>query len=216
VVLVLTKTDPGAGHSGISIILVPTDVEGFTANTIDNKLGIKASDLAELVLDDVRVPQNHLVGEENKGFFHLMDFFPSARVNVAAQAVGVSQAALDVATAYANEREQFDQSIADFQAIRHMMAEIDTRNEAARSLTYRAAAKLGADDRGEVNRLASMAKLFASERAVENCDDALQIFGGAGDMSDHPVERYHRDARITKIYDGTSEIQLNVIAEQIL
>jgi alkylation response protein AidB-like acyl-CoA dehydrogenase len=216
IVLLMAKTDPDAGQNGISVFLVPTDRPGFTANTIDNKLGIEASDLAELILDDVRVSVDNLVGEENEGFFHLMEFFPSARVNVAAQSIGVSQAALDAAQAYATEREQFDQPIADFQAVAHMLAEIDTRNEAARSLTYRTAEKLGSGDRSEINRLASMAKLFASERAVENCDDALQVFGGAGYVSDHPVERYYRDARITKIYDGTSEIQKNVIADQIL
>jgi alkylation response protein AidB-like acyl-CoA dehydrogenase len=215
VILVMAKTDPQAEHRGISMFLVPTRVDGFSATAIDNKLGIRASDLAEIVLDDVRLPAENLVGEQDRGFFHLMEFFPSARVNVAAQAVGVSQAALDAAIDYADEREQFGQPIREFQAVSHMLAEIATRTEAARSLTYRAATMLGDDDRAAVNRLASMAKLFASERAVDNTDDALQVFGGAGYVSDHPVERYYRDARITKIYDGTSEIQKNVIADQL-
>jgi alkylation response protein AidB-like acyl-CoA dehydrogenase len=215
VVVVVAKTDPGAGHRGISLFLVPTDADGFSASTIDNKLGIRASNLAELVLDGVRVPAENLVGEENRGFFHLMEFLPAARVNVAAQGVGVSQAALEAAVEYADEREQFGQPIREFQAVGHTLAEVATRTEAARALTYRAAAELGSGDDGEVNRLASMAKLFASERAVDNADDALQVFGGAGYVSDHPVERYYRDARITKIYDGTSEIQKNVIADQL-
>lgn len=214
VVIVLAKTDPGAGHRGISMFLVPTDTDGFTANSIDNKLGIRASDLAEVVLDGVHVPDSHLVGELNRGFHQLMGFFPAARVDVAAQAVGVSQAALEAASEYAREREQFDQPIKEFQAVGHMIAEIATRTEAARSLTYRAAAALE-NDGPAANRLASMAKLFASERAIENTDDALQVFGGAGFVTDHPVERYYRDARITKIYDGTSEIQKNVIVDEL-
>jgi len=214
IVIILAKTDPGAGHRGISMFLVPTDTDGFTANSIDNKLGIRASDLAELVLDDVCVPESHIVGEQNRGFHQLMEFFPGARIDVAAQATGVSQAALDAAREYSREREQFDQPIKEFQAVSHMIAEIATRTEAARTLTYRAATALG-NDAPDANRLASMAKLFASERAVTNTDDALQVFGGAGYVTDHPVERYYRDARITKIYDGTSEIQKNIIADEL-
>ena len=216
VAVILAKTDPGAGHRGISAFLVPTDTPGFTAEPIDNKLGIKASDLGELILDDVRVPADHLIGEENQGFYQLMEFFASGRVSVAAQAVGASQAALDAALEYANEREQFDQPIAEFQAIQHKLADMATAVEAGRSLTYRAAAAIEADHDEEATRLASMAKLFASERAVEVADDAIQVHGGAGYVTDHPVERYYRDARITKIYEGTSEIQRNIIADQLL
>ncbi|MFC6836072.1 acyl-CoA dehydrogenase family protein [Halomarina ordinaria] len=214
--VVMAKTDPGAGHKGISAILVPTDVDGFEPTKIDNKLGIRASDLAEIVLDDVRVPEENLIGEENEGFYQLMNFFAGGRASVASQAVGAAQGALDAAIDYANERDQFGQKIAEFQAIQHKLAEMATKVEAARSLTYRAAGYAAEGDRDLGMKYASMAKLFASENAVEVCDDALQVFGGSGYVSDYPAERYYRDARITKIYEGTSEIQKNIIADRIL
>jgi alkylation response protein AidB-like acyl-CoA dehydrogenase len=134
---------------------------------------------------------------------------------VGAQAVGVAQAALDASVAYADEREQFGQPIGEFQAIQHKLAEMATNIEAARSLTYRAGAAIESGDRDLATRLASMAKLFASEHAVDVADEAIQVHGGAGYVADHPVERYYRDARITKIYDGTSEIQKNIIADRL-
>jgi alkylation response protein AidB-like acyl-CoA dehydrogenase len=215
VAVVMAKTDPDAGRKGISVFLVPTDTDGFRAEKIDNKLGIRASDLAELLLDDVRVPEENLVGEENRGFYQLMNFFAGGRVNVAAQAVGTAQAALDAALDYAEEREQFGQPIGEFQAIEHKLAEMATNVEAARSLTYRAASAVEDDDRDLAMRFASMAKLFASEHAVDVADEAIQVHGGAGFVTDHPVERYYRDARITKIYEGTSEIQKNIIADTL-
>ncbi|ELY48387.1 acyl-CoA dehydrogenase family protein [Natronorubrum sulfidifaciens] len=216
VAIVMAKTTPEAGHSGITAFLTPTDVDGYEATPITNKLGIKAQDTAEIVFDDLRIPTENVVGEVDRGFYQLMDFFAPARVDVAAQATGVAQAALEEAIAYAEEREQFDRPIAEFQAIQHTIAEMATTVEAARSLAYRAAASLESGDGDQATRLASMAKLFASERAVEVTDDALQVHGGAGYVSDHPVERFYRDARITKIYDGTSEIQKNIIADQLL
>jgi len=216
IAVVMAKTDPGAGRKGISAVLVPTDAEGFEPNKIDNKLGIRASDLAEIVLDDVRVPQENLIGTENEGFYQLMNFFAGGRASVASQAVGAAQGALDAAIDYAGEREQFDQKIGEFQAIRHKLAEMATTVEAARSLTYRAAGYAEAGDRELGMKYASMAKLFASEKSVEVADEALQVFGGAGYVTDHLAERYYRDARITKIYEGTSEIQKNIIADRIL
>ena len=214
--VVMAKTDPDAGHRGITAFLVPTDLDGFTAEKIDNKLGIRASDLAELVLDEVRVPAENVIGETNRGFHQLMEFFASGRVSVAAQAVGAAQAALDAAQDYATEREQFGQEIAEFQAIQHKIAEMATNVEAARSLTYRAASHVEAGNDEQATRMASMAKLFASEHAVDVADEAIQVHGGAGYVSDHPVERYYRDARITKIYEGTSEIQKGIIADTLL
>jgi alkylation response protein AidB-like acyl-CoA dehydrogenase len=215
IAIVMAKTDPDAGHRGITAFLVPTDTEGLSAEKIDNKLGIRASDLAELRLDDVRVSEENVVGEVDAGFYQLMNFFAAGRASVAAQAVGAAQGALDAAREYAGEREQFDQPISEFQAIRHKLAEMATNTDAARSLAYRAATAVenNADD---AVRLASMAKLFASEHAVEVADEAIQVFGGAGYVTDHPAERYYRDARITKIYEGTSEIQKNIIADQLL
>ena len=215
VAVVMVKTDPGAGHRGITAFLVPTDTKGFSAKKIDNKLGIRASDLAEVLLDDVRVPERNVIGEIDRGFYQLMEFFASGRTNVAAQAVGAAQGALDAAQEYANEREQFDQPIAEFQAIQHKFAEMATNVEAARSLTYRAASHVEEGDDQHATQFASMAKLFASEHSVDVADEAIQVFGGAGYVTDHPAERYYRDARITKIYEGTSEIQKNIIADQL-
>jgi alkylation response protein AidB-like acyl-CoA dehydrogenase len=214
--VVMAKTDPGAGRKGISAFLVPTDTEGFEPTKIDNKLGIRASDLAEIDLDGVRVPEENLIGEEDEGFYQLMNFFAGGRASVASQAVGAAQGALDAAIDYANQREQFDQPISEFQAIQHKIAEMATKVEAARSLTYRAAGYAAEGDRELGMKYASMAKLFASERSVEVADEAIQVFGGAGYVTDHPVERYYRDARITKIYEGTSEIQKNIIADRLL
>src|SRR5699024_660405 len=209
------KTDPDAGHRGITAFLVPTDTEGFIPEGIDNKLGIRASDLAEIRIEDVRIPEENVIGEVGEGFYRWMDVVGAGPTGGAAQAVGAGQGALDAAREYAEEREQFDQPITEFQAIQHKLAEMATDIEAARSLAYRAATAVE-NDSDDAVRFASMAKLFASEHAVDVADDALQIFGGAGYVTDHPAERYYRDARITKIYEGTSEIQKNIIADQLL
>jgi alkylation response protein AidB-like acyl-CoA dehydrogenase len=214
--VVMAKTDPDAGRKGITAFLVPTDRPGFKPTKIDNKLGLHASDLAEIVLDDLRVPADNVVGEVDQGFYQLMNFFAEGRCKVAAQAIGAAQGALDASLAYATEREQFDQRIADFQAIQHKLAEMATMVEAARSLAYRASAHVEAGEEGMTMQYASMAKLFASERAVDVADEAIQVHGGAGYVTDHPVERFYRDARVTKIYEGTSEIQKNIIADRLL
>ncbi|SFR67418.1 acyl-CoA dehydrogenase family protein [Halogeometricum limi] len=216
VAVVMAKTSPDAGHRGITAFLVPTDADGFSATKIDNKLGIRASDLAEVVLDDVRVPAENVIGAVDEGFYQLMNFFADGRTSVAAQAVGVAQAAVDAAAEYANEREQGGQKIAEYQAIRHKIADMATDVEAARSLVYRAATHVENGDDDTAARFASMAKLFASERAVEVADEGIQVHGGAGFVTDHPAERFYRDARITKIYEGTSEIQKNIIADRVL
>jgi alkylation response protein AidB-like acyl-CoA dehydrogenase len=217
VAVVMAKTEPDADppHRGITAFLVPTDTEGFEPTRIDNKLGIRASDLAEIVLDGVRVPAENVVGELNQGFYQLMDFFASGRASVAAQAVGAAQGALDAAVEYADEREQFGRKIGEFQAIEHKLAEMATDVEAARSLTYRAASHVAEGTDDVAVRLASMAKLFASEHAVDVADEAIQVHGGAGYVTDHPVERIYRGVRVTKIYEGTSEIQKNIIAERL-
>jgi hypothetical protein len=216
VAIIMACTKPEGGHGGISAFLTPTDVDGYDATRIDNKLGIRAQDTAEIVLDGLRVPEENVVGTLHEGFYQLMEFFAPARADVGAQATGVAQAALDAAIEYAGEREQFGQRIGEFQAIQHKLAEMATSIEAGRSLTYRAGAAIESGDPDRATRLASMAKLFASEHAVDVTDEAIQVHGGAGYVSDHPVERYYRDARITKIYDGTSEIQKNIIADRLL
>jgi hypothetical protein len=216
VVMAKTDTEIDPPHRGISAFLVPTDRDGFRPAKIDNKLGIRASDLAEVVIDDVRVPEENVIGEVDEGFYQLMDFFASGRTSVASQAIGAAQGALDAAVEYANEREQFGQKIREFQAIEHKIAEMATAVEAARSLTYRAATHVESEKDDTAVKLASMAKLFASEHAVEVADEGLQVHGGAGYVTDHPAERFYRDARITKIYEGTSEIQKNIISDRVL
>lgn len=214
--VVMAKTDPDAGHRGITAFFVQTDADGFNTSKIDNKLGIRASDLAEITLNDVRIPEENVIGEVNNGFYQLMSFFAGGRANVAAQALGTAQAALDEAIDYANEREQGGKPIKEYQAISHKIAEMATNVEAARSLTYRAASHVMDGEDQMAAKFASMAKLFASEHSVDVADEAIQVHGGAGFVSDHPVERFYRDARITKIYEGTSEIQKNIIADQML
>ncbi|SHG52564.1 acyl-CoA dehydrogenase family protein [Halobaculum gomorrense] len=217
VAVVMAKTAPGERHRGITAFLVEADREGFEPTKIDNKLGIRASDLAEIRLDDVRVPEENVIGAVDQGFYQLMAFFAGGRTSVAAQAVGAAQGALDAAVEYAGEREQGGQKINEYQAISHKIAEMATDVEAARSLVYRAASVVdeGGDDQLAA-KFASMAKLFASERAVEVADEGIQVHGGAGFVTDHPAERFYRDARITKIYEGTSEIQKNIISDQVL
>ncbi|MDG5757998.1 acyl-CoA dehydrogenase family protein [Natronococcus sp. A-GB1] len=214
--VLMAKTSPDEGHRGITAFLIEMDSDGIRTEKIDNKLGIRASDLAEVVVDDLRVPADNVIGEVDEGFYQLMEFFAAGRTSVAAQAVGAAQGALDAALEYAQEREQFDQPIAEFQAIEHKLAEMATNVEAARSLTYRAATQVEQDNQEVAARFSSMAKLFASEHAVDVADEAIQVHGGSGYVTDYPAERYYRDARITKIYEGTSEIQKNIIADRLL
>ncbi|ELZ07788.1 MULTISPECIES: acyl-CoA dehydrogenase family protein [Natrialba] len=214
--VVLCKTNPDAQgrYNGFSQIVVESDRDGFSAEKITGKLGIRASDTAELVFDDVRVPEENLIGTKDAAFMQQMQFFDETRTAVAAQGVGIAKGATRAALEYAQDREQFGQSISEFQAIQHKLAEMATNTEAARNLTYKAAWNV---DQGEdITKLASMAKEYASRIAVETADEAVQIHGGAGYVNDFPVERFYRDAKITQIYEGTSEIQKNVIAREML
>jgi alkylation response protein AidB-like acyl-CoA dehydrogenase len=214
--VVLCQTDPDADgrYNGFSQIVVESDREGFEAEKITGKLGIRASDTAELILDDVRVPEENLIGTRGMGFLQQMQFFDATRTAVAAQGVGIAKGACEAALYYAEEREQFDRPISEFQAIQHKLAEMHTQTEAARNLTYKAAWNV---DQGEdITKLASMAKEFASQVAVDVADEAVQIHGGAGYVNDFPVERFYRDAKITQIYEGTTEIQKNIIARELL
>ena len=212
---VLTMCRTGEpGHGGISAIIVETDRESFTVESEIDKMGWNASETAQLRYDGVRVPAENLVGEEDQGFYQLMDFFEQERVSIAAGALGIAQGCLDHAVEYAREREQFGQPIAEFQAIGHELADMAVQVENARRLTYDAAARL---DRGETpTKLTSMAKLYASEAAESVASDAIQIHGGNGYTRDYPVERQYRHAKIYQIGEGTSEVQRNVIAEHVL
>jgi len=214
--VVLCETDPDADsrYGGFSQIVVESDRDGYEAEKITGKLGIRASDTAEVYLDDVRVPESNLVGERGEGFYQLMQFFDETRTAVAAQGVGIARGAADRALAYAKEREQFGRPIGEFQAIRHKLADVYTRTEAARQLTYKSAWSVD-NETEQLTALASMAKEFASRVAVDAANEAVQVHGGAGFVSDHDVERLYRDAKITQIYEGTTEIQKNIIAREL-
>ncbi len=215
--VVLCQTDPEASgrYNGFSQIVVEADRDGFEADKITGKLGIRASDTAELMFDDVRVPEENLIGTEGGGFLQLMQFFDETRTMVAAQGVGIAKGAAERALEYAQEREQFGRPISDFQAIEHKLAEMHTQTEAARTLTRKSAWSVEHED-DQLTALASMAKEFASRVAVEVADEAVQIHGGAGYVNDFDVERFYRDAKITQIYEGTTEIQKNIIARELL
>ncbi|WP_135852743.1 acyl-CoA dehydrogenase family protein [Halorussus salinus] len=214
--VVLCQTDPDADgrYNGFSQIVVESDRDGFESEKITGKLGIRSSDTAELILNDVRVPEENLVGTRGMGFLQQMQFFDETRTAVAAQGVGIAKGAAEAALDYAEEREQFGREIGEFQAIQHKLAEMHTETEAARNLTYKAAWNV---DQGEdITKLASMAKEFASRVAVDVANEAVQIHGGSGFVNDFPVERFYRDAKITQIYEGTTEIQKNIIARELL
>ena len=215
VVLCETNPDAEGRYNGFSQIIVESDREGFEAEKITGKLGIRASDTAELLFDGVRVPEENLLGARGAGFLQLMQFFDETRTAVAAQGVGIARGAAERALEYAQEREQFGRPISEFQAIQHKLADMYTKTEAARQLTYKSAWSVDhADD--QLTRLASMAKEYASRVAVDVADEAVQVHGGAGYVDDFDVERFYRDAKITQIYEGTTEIQKNIIARELL
>jgi alkylation response protein AidB-like acyl-CoA dehydrogenase len=212
-VLTMCRTG-GEGHGGISAIIVETDREGFAVEREIETMGWNASDTAQLRYDGVRVPAENLVGQENRGFYQLMEFFEEERVGIAAQALGIARRCLDEAKEYVGEREQFGQAVGEFQAVQHTIAEMAVKVENAKRLTYDAAARV---DRGEKpTKLASMAKLYASEVAEEVASDAIQLHGGNGYTREYPVERQYRHAKIYQIGEGTSEIQKNIIAGELL
>ena len=212
--VVMAVTDRAAGKKGISAFVVERGTPGFRAGKKEDKLGVRSSDTSELVFEDCRVPAENLIGREGMGFVDTLRILDKGRVGIAAFSVGIAQAALEASIRYARERKQFGHPIADFQAIQFKIAEMATKTEAARLLTWRAAAV--ADAGRPHAREASMAKLFASEAAVETALEAIQVHGGYGYVKDYPVERYLRDAKIGTIGEGTSEVQRLVIARQLL
>jgi butyryl-CoA dehydrogenase len=212
--IVYAVTDPKKGKKGISAFLVETNSPGFTVGKLEDKLGLRSSDTASLVFQDCRVPHENLLGEEGEGFRIALATLDGGRIGIAAQALGIAAGCLEESIAYAKQRHQFGQPIGDFQAIQWMLADIATEIDAARWLTYRAA-WLSHENRA-VTKQAAMAKLFASEAANRAAYKALQVFGGYGYIKDFPVERFFRDARITTLYEGTSEIQRLVIARRLI
>ena len=212
---VFCVTDPDAErHKRQSIILVESDRPGVTRTKIKGKLGIRASDTAEISFDNVRVPQKNLVGEEGRGFYHLMEFFDATRTMVAAQGVGIAQGALDKAVKYAQERTTFGRPLASNQGIQFQLAEMATRIELARTLTYKAAWFV--DQKRPDPSLNAMAKYFSGETAVWVCDKALQIHGGYGYIDEYDVQRFYRDAKILEIYEGAKEAEKMTIARRLL
>ena len=213
-VLVMAATDPTKGNRGISTFVVEKGMPGFTVGKKERKLGIRSSDTVSIAFQDVRVPAANRIGEDGFGFKFAMKTLDGGRIGIASQAVGIAQASLDAAVKYSKERKAFDQPLANLQAIQFKIADMATDIEAARLLTLRAAATKDSGER--FTQHAAMAKLFASKIAVKCALEAIQIHGGYGYIREYNVERYLRDAKITEIYEGTSEIQRIVIARSLL
>jgi alkylation response protein AidB-like acyl-CoA dehydrogenase len=212
---VFAKTDPDAGSRGISCFLVEKDW-GISVPKHENKLGMRGSPTGEVVLEEVRVPASHRIGEEGQGFTIAMHTLDRSRPGIGAQAVGIAQGAIDVAGAYMKQRHAFGGPIADLQGLRFMLADMAMRNEAARALVYRACAMVDDDPTGELTKFGAMAKAFASDAAMAITVDAVQLLGGYGYTQDFPVERFMRDAKVTQIYEGTNQVQRVVIAREVL
>jgi len=213
IALVFAVTDPDAGRKGISAFLVPTDNPGYVVARVEDKLGQRASDTCQIVLDDCKLTPDLLLGEEGQGYRIALSNLEGGRVGIGAQAVGMARAAFEAARDYALERESFGKKIFEHQAVGFKLADMATQIEAARHLVLHAAALREAGE--PCLKEASMAKLFASEMAEEVCSDAIQIHGGYGYLTDFPVERIYRDVRICQIYEGTSEIQRLVISRAL-
>lgn len=214
VVVATAYTDRSKRHRGISAFVLEKGMPGFTVGPEEDKMGQRASDSTSLIFEDCRVPAENLLGDEGEGFIISMTALDEGRIGIASMSVGIAQASLDAALSYARERKQFGSPIAKFQGIRWMIADMAVQIEAARLLTLNAAAL---KDKGErFTAEASMAKLFASETSNKVAYQALQIHGGYGYSKEYPIERYYRDARVTTIYEGTSEVQRIVIANNVI
>jgi butyryl-CoA dehydrogenase len=212
---VIARTRKGAGFRGLSGFIVEKDTPGFTFGKKENKMGIRASTTRELVFQDCRVPKENLIDREGRGFIIAMRTFDKSRPGVAAQAVGIAQGALDEAAKYARVREQFGKPIAEFQGVGFMLADMAIQVEAARALTYHAARLIDAGEK-DVAAVSAMAKVLASDVAMKVTTDAVQILGGYGYMKEYPVEKMMRDAKITQIYEGTNQIQREIIANSLI
>jgi alkylation response protein AidB-like acyl-CoA dehydrogenase len=211
--IVFAVTDPELGKKGLSAFLVPTDTPGFRVDRSEHKMGIRASDTCAVTLNDCRIPAANLLGERGKGLAIALSNLEGGRIGIAAQALGIARAAFEAALLYARERVQFDKPIIEHQSVANMLADMHTRINATRLLVLHAA-RLRSASKPCLSE-ASQAKLFASEMAEWVCSKAIQIHGGYGYLEDYPVERYYRDARITQIYEGSSEIQRLLIAREL-
>ena len=217
---VMAVTDPAAGPAGISAFVVESGDEGFSYGAPEHKLGIKGSPTRELYFDNCVIPADRMIGEEGSGFRTALATLDHTRITIAAQALGIAQGALDYAAGYVKERRQFGQPIAEFQGVQFMLADMAMKVEAARQLSYAAAARsdraLSAEPVPDLTFMSSACKCFASDVAMDVTTDAVQLLGGYGYVSDYPVERMMRDAKITQIYEGTNQIQRVVMARQLL
>jgi alkylation response protein AidB-like acyl-CoA dehydrogenase len=214
VCVAMAVTNPSLGHHGISAFIVERGTAGFRSGRKERKLGMCASDTAETIFEDCRIPADNLLGEEGRGFFDCLHVLDKGRISIAALSVGIAQGAYEAALQYAQQRRQFGRAIAEFEGIQWKLADMATEMEAARLLTHQAARM---KDAGlPITKEASMAKLFASEMAVRVVGEALQIHGGYGFLKDYPVEKFYRDVRLCTIGEGTSEIQRLVIARHLL
>ena len=212
--VVIAVTDKSKGTHGLSAFVVEKGTKGFRPGKKENKLGLRASDTAELIFEDCEIPAENLLGVEGEGFVDAMRVLDGGRISIAALSLGIARGALDAATKYVKERRQFGKAIAEFQGIQWKLADMATELDAARLLTQRAAVL---KDAGRtVTRESAMAKLFASEVAVRICNEAVQLFGGYGFIKDYPAEKFYRDVKLCTIGEGTSEIQRMVIAREIL
>jgi alkylation response protein AidB-like acyl-CoA dehydrogenase len=214
VVIVMALTDKSAGYNGISTFIVPKDLDGFSVGKKEDKLGIRGSDTCELYFDNCHVPIENLIDKEGQGFRIALATLDGGRIGIAAQALGIAQAALDKSVQYAKERKQFGKTIGSFGALQEKIALMGTNVEASRLLTQKAAVLK--DAHKPYTKAAAMAKSFASQTAMDAAIDCVQIFGGYGYMQEYGVERLMRDAKITQIYEGTTEIQQMVIAKEIM
>ena len=214
ILVVFATCDKSLGYRGIASFIVEKGTPGFSVGKLEHKLGIRASSTAELLFENCFVPEANRLGEEGKGFRIALETIDASRIGIGAQAVGIAQGAFDKSLTYAKDRQQFGQPIANFQAIQWMLADMATQIDAARLLTYRAAYL---KDKGlPFTKEASMAKVFAAETAMSVTTKAIQIYGGYGYIKDYPLERYFRDAKITEIYEGTSEMQRMTIARNLI
>ncbi len=212
---VMAVTEPGIGPRGISAFVVHHDDSGFSLGTPERKLGIHGSPTREIFFEDCWIPADRIVGAPGTGFQTAMRTLDHTRVTIGAQALGIAQGALDAAVAYARERQQFGKSIGSFQGVQFLLADMAMKVETARALTYAAAAKSERQD-ADLPFFGAAAKCYASDIAMQVTTDAVQVFGGAGYVRDHPVERFMRDAKITQIYEGTNQVQRMVMARQLL
>lgn len=213
-VTILAITDPEAGVKGFTAFVIDRDTPGFTLGKREEKMGIRAADVSELVFNDCRVPKENIVGEMGRGFNYFMEALNGGRICMASQALGIAEEALDLAVEYSKQRIQFGKPIAKQQGLQWYLADMATKVEAARALIHEAASDM---DRGDdVTKIAAIAKYYASEMGVEVVSKALQIYSGYGYMRDYPIERMYRDARIIPIYEGTSEVQKLIISRELL